>query len=79
MKDTPEALHLATRLTAWHDAMVAHERRPGSRCDDGCPHADARTLWTEALSVFGTEAHELRFLAHRASGDEACIDNGRGA
>lgn len=64
---TPEALHLAERLAAWHDAMVAHERRADSRCDDECPHADARVLWREALQRFGTPAHELRFLARRAA------------
>lgn len=64
---TPEALHLAQRLAAWHDAMVTHERRAGSRCDDECPHVDARVLWREALERFGTPAHELRFLARRAA------------
>jgi hypothetical protein len=63
---TPEALHLAERLAAWHDAMVAHERLAGSRCDDECPHADAGALWREAQEVFGDAAHELRFLATRA-------------
>jgi hypothetical protein len=64
---TSEALHLAERLAAWHDAMVAHERRAGSRCDDDCPHADARELWREALAVFGEDAYELQFLAVHAS------------
>lgn len=64
---TPEALHLADRLASWHDAMVAHERRAESRCDDECPHAEARALWREALDVFGAAAHELRFLAKRAA------------
>jgi hypothetical protein len=64
---TPEALHLADRLAAWHDAMVAHERRAGSRCDDQCPHADARILWREAIEQFGSAADELRFLARRAT------------
>lgn len=67
---TPEALYLAERLVAWHDAMVAHERRVGARCDDDCPHADAQMLWCEALETFGAGAHELRFLARRA-GDAA--------
>jgi hypothetical protein len=64
---TPEALHLAERLAAWHDAMVAHERRAGSHCDDACPHADASELWQEALTMFGEDAYELQFLAVHAS------------
>lgn len=63
---TPEALHLADRLAAWHDAMVAHERRAESACDDECPHADGPALWREAQEVFGAMAHELRLLARRA-------------
>jgi hypothetical protein len=64
---SPEALELAERLSSWHDAMVAHERRmPESRCDDECPHADAGALWREATQVFGATASELRFLASRA-------------
>jgi hypothetical protein len=63
---TPEALHLAERLTTWHDAMVAHERRSESQCSDDCPHTDAQLLWREALDVFGPAAHELQFLATRA-------------
>ena len=62
---------LAARLAAWHDAMVAHERRlrtgrPGDVCDDECPHIEARTLWAEALAAFGERAHELSFLRSRA-------------
>lgn len=64
---TSEALELAERLSAWHDAMVAHERRLESVCDDECPHAEAPALWREALRVFGPGAHELRFLARRAT------------
>jgi hypothetical protein len=64
---SPEALHLAERLAAWHDAMVAHERRAGSACDDECPHAEARMLWREALTTFGSAAHELHFLARRGA------------
>jgi hypothetical protein len=63
---TPEALNLAERLASWHDAMVAHERRPDSQCSEECPHTDARVLWHEAIDVFGDAAHELRFLAARA-------------
>ena len=64
---TPEAASLCQRLTAWHDAMVTHERRlrtmPKSElCEDDCPHAEARTLWPEALSVFGANVNELSFL-----------------
>lgn len=63
---------LAARLAAWHDAMVAHERRlrtgrTGDVCDDECPHVEARTLWTEALTAFGDCAHELSFLRSRAT------------
>ena len=63
---------LAVRLAAWHDAMVAHERRlragrAGDVCDDHCPHVEARTLWAEASAAFGDRAHELSFLRSRAS------------
>ena len=68
---TSEAVLLGVRLSAWHDAMVAHERhlrshRSTSECDDECPHAEARTLWAEALDTFGSRAHELTFLRSRA-------------
>jgi hypothetical protein len=68
---TPEAASLSARLAAWHDAMVAHERRLRSgrtsdACDDECPHVEARTLWTEALETFGPRAAELVFLRSRA-------------
>lgn len=64
---------LAARLAAWHDAMVAHERRLRSgrtadTCDDECPHVEARTLWAEALATFGARAGELTFLRSRAIG-----------
>ncbi len=70
---TNEATSLSSRLSTWHDAMVAHERRLGSparqpSCDDECPHAEARTLWSEALATFGTRAHDLVFLRSRAGG-----------
>jgi hypothetical protein len=45
--------------------MVKHLRvmKPhGKRCGDGCPHEEARTLWSAALDVFGDHAAELRFL-----------------
>jgi hypothetical protein len=67
---TTEAVSLGVRLTAWHDAMVAHERLLRStfstdECHDECPHADARALWAEALATFGRRAHELTFLRSR--------------
>ena len=72
--ETAEATSLSTRLAAWHDAMVAHERRLRSRsasdvCDDECPHVEARNLWTEALETFGGRANELAFLRSRAGLD----------
>jgi hypothetical protein len=71
--DTHEAAVLSARLSAWHDAMVAHERRlrvgaTTDACDDECPHAEARVLWAEALAVFGARAHELAFLRSRGQG-----------
>lgn len=76
---TPEALELAERLSAWHDAMVAHERLAraagDSRCDDECPHADARPLWHDALQTFGADARQLAFLRSRGQDARA----GRGA
>jgi hypothetical protein len=70
---TSEATSLSVRLAAWHDAMVAHERRlrtgrTADTCDDECPHVEARTLWAEALATFGTRASELMFLRSRAIG-----------
>src|SRR5687767_3002439 len=69
---TSEAASLSARLAAWHDAMVAHERRlrtgrTADTCDDECPHVEARTLWAEALATFGARAGELTFLRSRAS------------
>lgn len=69
---SPEAASLSARLSAWHDAMVAHERRlragtTNDVCDDECPHADARFLWSEAVATFGDRAHELAFLRSRAA------------
>jgi hypothetical protein len=69
---THEATALSVRLASWHDAMVAHERRirigrADAICDDDCPHAEAHTLWTEALEVFGDRARELSFLRSRAT------------
>jgi hypothetical protein len=69
---TADAAALAERLAAWHDAMVAHERRrltmpSANSCDDECPHAEARVLWAEARRVFGARADELQFLRSRAT------------
>ena len=69
---TTEATSLSARLSTWHDAMVAHERRlrrgRGTEvCDDECPHAEARTLWSEARTTFGSRAYELTFLRSRAN------------
>ncbi len=66
----PEAVSLGVRLSAWHDSMVAHERRLRSTpsihgCHDECPHAEAEALWAEALETFGSRAHELTFLRSR--------------
>ena len=64
---TPGAQDLAERLSSWHDAMVAHERRGDRTCDDECPHAEAGLLWGEATEAFGERARELAFLQSRAS------------
>jgi hypothetical protein len=68
---TSEAASLSERLAAWHDTMVAHERRlrvarAGDRCSDECPHVEARILWAEAVTTFGDHASELRFLRSSA-------------
>ena len=70
--ETSGAASLRGRLRAWHDAMVAHERRlrtggTADRCDEECPHVEARTLWAEALATFGTRANDLGFLRSRAT------------
>jgi len=67
-----EATALGKRLAAWHDAMVAHERkiragRTEEVCDEECPHAEARSLWVDAMEVFGDRAQEFRFLRSRAT------------
>ena len=63
---TPEARALALRLSAWHDAMVAHQRPADTsritRCDAECPHAEASSLWHQAVDIFGDEAEQLGFL-----------------
>ena len=70
---TSEATSLSARLAAWHDAMVAHERRlrtgrTADMCDEECPHVEARSLWAQALATFGPRANELTFLRSRAVG-----------
>ena len=64
---TPGAVELGERLSAWQDAMVAHERRPpGSPiCDEECPHVEAALLWKEAVATFGSYAADLKFLRSR--------------
>jgi hypothetical protein len=62
-----EATALGKRLAAWHDAMVAHKRkiragRTEEVCDEECPHAEARSLWVDAMEIFGDRAEELSFL-----------------
>ena len=69
---TPDATSLGIRLSAWHDAMVAHERllrlAPAQAgCDDECPHVEAGSLWAEAVATFGSRAHELTFLRSRGN------------
>jgi hypothetical protein len=65
-----EATALSARLAAWHDAMVAHERRirrdGAAECHEECPHAEARVLWREAVKTFGHRAQDLTFLRTRA-------------
>jgi hypothetical protein len=73
---TAEAASLRARLMAWHDAMVAHERRLRSgqtadTCDDECPHVEARGLWAEVSAILGPRASELTFLRSRALGTAA--------
>jgi hypothetical protein len=65
------AVSLRARVMAWHDAMVAHERRLRTDqstdvCGDECPHAEARALWDEVSSMVGSRANELTFLRSRA-------------
>lgn len=70
---THEALDLAHRLAAWHDAMVIHRRRAGETagpwCDVDCPHEQAESLWLEAVDAYGERAHEFAFL--RSVGSDA--------
>lgn len=68
---TQAARELAERLVAWHDAMVAHERRIqnvlDAACEEECPHLEARLLWAEAVETFGERAEELVFLVRHGS------------
>jgi hypothetical protein len=62
---TCDARDLAQQLVRWHDAMVKHLRvmtHEGRRCSEGCPHDEARGLWSAALDVFGSDASTLEFL-----------------
>lgn len=72
---TVEAQELGDRLSAWHDAMVAHERLRPKACVDDCPHAEAGLLWREAVRVFGHYSADLKFL--RARGMDALEYSGR--
>lgn len=70
--DVPGAADLCERLSAWHDAMVEHERRLRARrdadaCDEDCPHAEATALWSDAVAILGDRAATLTFL--RGHGD----------
>ena len=66
---TPDAIELADRLSAWHDAMVTHERllRLRRSCGEDCPHVDAPVLWRQATELFGDRARDLVFLRSRAA------------
>ena len=71
-----DAIALSQRLAAWHDAMVAHNRRLASgrvddECGEECAHSEARALWSEALNTFGDRAHEFSFLRASATGSAA--------
>jgi hypothetical protein len=75
---TTQAVALGSRLSAWHDAMVAHERRlrtsrTQDACDEDCPHAEARSLWSEARTTFGDRAEALTFLRSRAAGSPGAV------
>ena len=69
---SPEAAALSDRLVAWHDAMVAHERRlragaSSTDCHEDCPHGEARVLWPEVVATFNERASDLSFLRSRAT------------
>ena len=74
--DSHEAATLGARLSAWHDTMVAHERRlraGGDACHDECAHAEAQALWPQAVATFGKRAQELTFLRSRAQAARASM------
>jgi hypothetical protein len=80
--DTANAASLRARLVAWHDAMVAHERRlrvdpTADLCGDECPHVEAKLLWTEASAILGPRAGELTFLRSRALAAASSSNGGR--
>ena len=68
---TNEATALSARLSTWHDAMVAHERRLRTSrtrvCDDECPHAEAPALWSEAVATFGSRRPRADVSATRSA------------
>ena len=75
-----EAADLGARLSAWHDAMVAHERRlragaTSDSCSDECAHAEARLLWAESVATLGARAQELTFLRSRAQHARRSVRN----
>jgi hypothetical protein len=65
-----ESLALAQELSAWHDAMVSHQRTlarlglPADACTqlDECAHGLARELWRQAREILGEHANDLTFL-----------------
>jgi hypothetical protein len=82
--DSAGAASLRARLVAWHDAMVAHERRlrldpTADLCDDECPHVEATELWREAAATLGPRASELTFLRSRALGAGTSPNRGNGS
>jgi hypothetical protein len=75
-RDDGDATALSQRLAAWHDAMVAHNRRlefgrVDDECGEECAHSEARALWAEALTTFGDRAHEFSFLRASATDNSA--------
>lgn len=74
---TIDARDLAMRIAGWHDSMVNHLRavRTGVvRCDDECPHEQARVLWPAAVDVFGDHALRFTFLqSHGSPAPEAVL------
>lgn len=78
---TREAVDLAHRLAMWHDAMVIHQRGGRHRsnaCEADCPHAEAQSLWLEAVDVYGERAHALGFLRTMGRSMHSATPRGRG-